>query len=327
MFFSCSEIENRMNQAGRDRAPFLFGVDFEMNEGFFIENPLVQSDVLFDIKGAGNSFSVGSSLFREVPPYSFEMRPEEFSVYEQRFKKVMNALENGESALTNLTIKTPIKTSLSLIEIFFYSKSQYKIFIPGKFVCFSPECFVKIENSKISTFPMKGTIDANAYNAEDIILNDPKEIEEHLFVVELLKNELSAVSDDVQVKRYRYIDILKTNRGRLLQVSSEIEGSLPSNYHNHLGSIIFKMLPAGSVSGTPKDSTVKVIREAEQFDRYYYTGIAGYYNGSKLDSFVLIRHIEQNNEGMFFRSGGGITSKSICRKEYKEALRKVYLPF
>jgi para-aminobenzoate synthetase component 1 len=86
------------------------------------------------------------------------------------------------------------------------------------------------------------------------------------------------------------------------------------------------LLPAGSVTGAPKQKTVDVIREAEKADRGYYTGIGGIFDGNNLDSAVLIRFIENHSGKMHFRSGGGITFLSDARSEYHELIDKVYVP-
>ena len=349
-----------MNEAGKGRKPFLFAVDFEMQEGFFVPDPLLQQEVLFDIKGISNirtperpatptSFpplyhlpgityvSVLPSSHQpettsghsSTPPatYLFEADPEDYNTYRQRFTIVMDGLKRGDSYLTNLTIKTPLRSSLSLEEIFHFSKATYKLCLPGKWVCFSPECFVQIERGKIRTFPMKGTIDARLPHAHDIILNDRKETAEHNTIVDLLRNDLSRIATSVKVNRFRYIDELQTNRGPILQVSSEIEGTLPEGYLDNMGTLFFELLPAGSVSGAPKEATLRIIREAEGEPRGFYTGVAGYFDGEALESFVLIRFIEQYGTQLFFRSGGGITANSSCRKEYEEAIQKVYLAY
>ena len=106
-----------------------------------------------------------------------------------------------------------------------------------------------------------------------------------------------------------------------------ISGSLPDNYHSKLGEIIFSMLPAGSVSGAPKEETIRIIRQSEGSPRGYYTGIMGYFDGRNFDSAVMIRFIEQQDEGMIYRSGGGITFMSDPEKEYQELIDKVYVPF
>ena len=86
------------------------------------------------------------------------------------------------------------------------------------------------------------------------------------------------------------------------------------------------MLPAGSISGAPKRSTVNTIRKAEKINRGYYTGVFGYYDGETLDSAVMIRYIENENGNYYFRSGGGITVNSNPEEEYQEVLDKIYLP-
>jgi para-aminobenzoate synthetase component 1 len=128
------------------------------------------------------------------------------------------------------------------------------------------------------------------------------------------------------VTRFRYIDRIHTNRGDLLQMSSEIGGNLPEGYRSRLGDIIFTLLPAGSVTGAPKEKTVEIIRAAESYDRGFYTGIFGFFDGQALTSAVSIRFIEQTGDGLVFKSGGGITALSDAESEYHEMLRKIYVP-
>lgn len=323
MFYKSDVIRQKMNEAGQAGRPFLFGVTFEGEEGFFLPHPLMQDEVLFDIGGKGNAPNPPV----RTPSLLFEAVPEPFDIYRSRFEAVMEGLQRGNSYLTNLTIRTPLRTSLTLSEVFLHSEARYRLLIPGVMVCFSPECFVTMHNQRIATFPMKGTIDASLPGAREIILSDPKERAEHNTIVDLLRNDLSYVATDVNVKRFRYLETVRTSKGEILQVSSEIEGTLPDHYWEQLGSLLFKLLPAGSVSGAPKEATLRLIRAAESKSRGYYCGVAGYYDGESLDTFVMIRFIEQRGEQQFFRSGGGITAQSDCRREYDEAIQKVYLPF
>ncbi len=323
MFMHGDELIERMNEAGRTEKPFLFGIDFEMEEVFFLADPMVQQQVLFDIRGSSNVPQPQG----EAPAHQFDAFPEDYAIYQSRFNAVMDGLKRGDSYLANLTIRTPVSLSLSLREIFLYARTPYKLLLPDRFVCFSPECFVRMEDGKIVTYPMKGTIDARLPDARHAILSDPKERAEHNTIVDLLRNDLSRIAAGVKVNRFRYVEELQTHKGPILQVSSEIEGELPEDYRKQLGTLFFKLLPAGSVSGAPKSATLALIRKAEKERRGYYTGVAGYFDGSKLDTFVLIRYIEQQGMHHYFRSGGGITAQSDCRKEYNEALQKVYLPF
>jgi len=174
---------------------------------------------------------------------------------------------------------------------------------------------------------MKGTIDASLPDAEEIIMNDYKESCEHNTIVDLIRNDLGMVSESVWVERFRYIEKIETNRNEILQVSSEIRGRLYEGNCKRLGDTIFSLLPAGSISGAPKPSTISIISEAEGEKRGFYTGICGYYDGRVLDSAVLIRYIERDESGkLFYRSGGGITVNSKCSDEYEELIEKIYLP-
>ena len=170
---------------------------------------------------------------------------------------------------------------------------------------------------------MKGTINASIPDAKNILLNDPKEISEHATMVDLIRNDLSRVSKNVKVNKYRYYEEIVTQDGNLGQVSSEIVGELGTHYCENIGEIIFDLLPAGSISGAPKQKTVNIIAAAENEDRGYYTGIAGYYDGQNLDSTVLIRYLQNDN---YYRSGGGITCNSEALNEYQEMIEKVYVP-
>ena len=194
------------------------------------------------------------------------------------------------------------------------------------FVCFSPETFVRIKGGRIYSYPMKGTLDASLPDAEKQLMEDEKEAAEHATIVDLIRNDLSRVAEDVRVDKYRYIDVLHTNKGDILQTSSEISGRLPEDYRHHLGEILAAQLPAGSITGAPKAKTMQIIHEAEGYDRGFYTGIMGIYDQGELNSAVMIRYIEEDENRLFFKAGGGITSKSDCRKEYEEVIQKIYLP-
>jgi len=123
--------------------------------------------------------------------------------------------------------------------------------------------------------------------------------------VDLIRNDLSMVADDVRVNRFRYIDRVRTNRSDLLQMSSEIAGRLPSDYRGHLGDIFSKLLPAGSICGAPKKKTLDIIRKAEQIRvAVIYTGVFGVFDGNSVDSCVLIRYLNLMAASTFIKSGG-----------------------
>lgn len=317
-------VREAINRSAAAGEPFLFGVDFEMQEGFFERDPLAKSQILFHCNGVGNIPENRPAHGPMATPKLSILRSDR-AAYRQKFEVIHRGLLRGESFLANLTERTPVQTNLSLEEIFFRSRARYKILMPGQFVCFSPECFVRIADDRICTYPMKGTLDATLPEAEKRLLEDYKEQCEHYTIVDLLRNDLSIISDRVRVQRFRYVERVQTLRGEILQTSSEIVGELRPGWRRELGDLLFRLLPAGSISGAPKPATLQLIRQAEQQPRGYYTGVFGYFDGEQLDSAVMIRFIEQHDGKLYFRSGGGVTIHSDPEREYDEILEKIYL--
>ena len=254
------------------------------------------------------------------------MRPMRFARYEQGFSLVQQAIQLGNSYLLNLTYPTQIEMNYSLADIFTATSAKYKLYLRDQFVCFSPETFVRTQANKIYAYPMKGTINAEQPNALTTLMESDKEQTEHNTIVDLIRNDLALVSKHIEVTKYRYAELVQTHRGAIYQTSSEICGELAENWQAEIGTMLAKLLPAGSISGAPKVKTVEVIQQAEQGKRGYYTGVFGYFDGENLDSAVAIRYIEQINGQFWFRSGGGITAKSQLKEEYQELLEKVYVP-
>ncbi len=155
-----------------------------------------------------------------------------------------------------------------------------------------------------------------------------KETAEHITIVDLIRNDIGMIANHVRVRRFRFIDTLVTSEKTLLQVSSEVCGLMRGDFRKSLGTLLFKMLPAGSITGAPKKKTVEIITDIEGYDRGYYTGVFGCYDGKNLESAVMIRFIEKLDSGdLYFKSGGGLTIYSDPKSEYQELVDKVYVPF
>ena len=386
------EIIDKINQLASQDEPFLFIINYQGDKAFIrLLSDINPEECLFDFEGRGNLSHVWKETLKEetsekeiwkeeISETTWQIEPPLYEDYERSFNIVKSNIMAGNSYLTNLTCRVPVSCNLSLEEIFHRAKGKYKLLLRRKrtqaedkahlkeenieenltpFVCFSPETFVRIKGGRIYSYPMKGTLDASLPNAEKLLMEDRKEAAEHATIVDLIRNDLSRVAEDVRVDKYRYIDVLHTNKGNILQTSSEISGRLPEDYPHHLGEILDAQLPAGSITGAPKDKTMQIIQEAEGYDRGFYTGIMGIYDQGELNSAVMIRFIEEEtspvdfetdgeknfkasegkgdeaSEGkrdeasrkLYFKAGGGITSKSDCRKEYEEVIQKIYLPF
>lgn len=323
--YSKEEAIGRMNRLAAAGKPFIFIISYGQEHAYIEEVDQVDASLcLFNFNGRTNADMLQLPLTHDVE-WNFEPMSQE--CYGRAFRIVKNNILAGNSYLANLTCRVPISTNFTLKEMFFHSQALYKLWMKDSFVCFSPEIFVRIEGGKIKSFPMKGTIDATLPNAWQQLMDNAKEAAEHATIVDLIRNDLSMVSDQVTVTRYRYCDWLKTNRGAILQTSSEICGTLPGGYLAHIGDIIFRLLPAGSITGAPKRKTVEIIAEAENYERRFYTGVMGYCDGFRLDSAVMIRFVEQEADGrLYFKAGGGITGRSDLESEYNEMKQKVYVP-
>lgn len=314
---------DRMDELSQQKVPFFFMIDFLMkNVEIFNENEINKNGLLVDFQYF-KSFDNKEANFKNIELKSF---PESEKSYRKGFDFVQENLRLGNSYLTNYTRKTEIETNLSLEEIFYRSEAKYKVLYKDQLVFFSPETFIRIIDNQINTQPMKGTIDASLENAIEILKNDKKEKAEHYTVVDLLRNDLSQVADEVKLDHFQRIDFLKTQQKNLYAMSSEISGKLKPEFQNKIGSIMKTLLPAGSILGAPKPKTLEIILKAENYDRGFYTGVSGWFDGQSLDSCVMIRFIEKENGKLFFKSGGGITHLSKFADEYTEMQNKIYVP-
>ncbi|MHB1680230.1 MAG: aminodeoxychorismate synthase component I [bacterium] len=336
-----------MNYYAENNISFVFIIDYELKSPLIFKLSEANNS---DIKYCNNNIAIKYNIdgfknynqnnynnkqktIKNYKNISIKKFPINFETYNNSFKLVIDEQKKGNSFLLNLTFKTPIEINyLSLEDIFYLSTAKYKLyFIKNgyEFVVFSPETFINIdEKNRIFTYPVKGTTDAKLQNSKKNLLHNSKELAEHLTVVDLLRNDLNIVSSEVKVNKFRYIETIRTNAGPLLQMVSEIEGKLKDSYFKKLGDIFLKLLPAGSISGAPKRKTLEIIKQAELEPRGYYTGVFGYYDGIKncLKSSVMIRFIENKDNKLYYRSGGGITIYSDALKEYNEMIEKIYVP-
>jgi len=311
----------KITKLAQEREPFLFILSYDGAERFVQPLNKLDSDIFFKIGGQRN--------YPQQPrekAYKMKKFPIDFEAYQRALERVLEEIRSGNSYLLNLTFQTPIETNLSLKEIFTYAKAKYKLYFKDQFICFSPEKFIEIEGDRISTYPMKGTIEASLPNAKAKILADEKEMAEHVMIVDLMRNDLGMVGREVKVEKFRYVEKIKAGEKELLQVSSKITAELPKDWRENLGELLTKILPAGSITGTPKRSTVHIIDKIENYQRGFYTGVFGIFDGENLYSAVMIRFIEKRDGELYYKSGGGITIDSDAQSEYEELVDKIYLP-
>ncbi len=307
-----------LNSLGKRRRPFLFISDF------LAQN--IEVIPLDEISKHDIEFCIDENYIYKKHNRVFQKKALDFESYKKKFDAVIEKIKSGETYLLNLTAPTPLKSEQSLKEIYECANAHYKLRYKDRFVCFSPEKFIQIKDSTIHTYPMKGTIDASIKDAKSKILHNEKEMAEHTMVVDLLRNDLSIVATNVKVEDFRYVKEIDSGEKKLLQVSSHISGYVGFDWHEKIGDILKSLLPAGSISGTPKKSTLEIIKSVEEYDRDYFSGIFGIYDGESFDSGVMIRFVQKTENGYIYKSGGGITLDSDVKLEYNELLDKVYLP-
>ena len=311
----------QIDRLGANRTPFLFILSYDRTRLFAQALDELDSDILYKLEDWRNY-----PVKKRTCDDTFTKHPAPFATYRTKLKRVQEQIRAGNTYLLNLTCATPITTNLNLEEIFRYSRAKFKLYVKDHFVCFSPERFIEIEGNTLATYPMKGTIDADSPDAEASILADEKERAEHVMIVDLMRNDLGIVASQVHVDRFRYVERVRAGDKDLLQVSSRITAQLDDNWRDHIGSLLEHLTPAGSITGTPKRSTVDIIEDIETYDRGFYTGVFGIFDGEDLRSGVMIRFVEQTENGLVYKSGGGITIDSDARSEYEELVDKIYLP-
>lgn len=326
--FSMKEsIIKRLNDLGATQTPMVFLLDFEL------ENPHVWT--LPEAHEVGLHFALGEAPRVGLGPSHWitSVKLVNETAYRRAFDHVHQHLALGDSFLVNLTASHEIELGGTLEDIYQAAAAKCKIWWEDKWVCFTPEPFVHISaEGTMSSFPMKGTAEWQGVEDEEKLRENKKELFEHTTIVDLIRNDLSRVANRVWVDRFRYLEKIPTADGRIImQLSSCIQGSLVPDWRGQIGTLISELLPAGSISGAPKPKTLDIIQEAERFlhpegKRGYYTGIFGYFDGDTLQTFVLIRFIEQTPSGFLFKSGGGITYLSDPDLEYQELASKVYVP-
>lgn len=169
---SCAEAIERMNRYGRQREPFLFAVDFEMQQPLVLRlSDIPAGELLYDINGRSNAYGLQPFPIEEV---LFEKHPISREQYGRAFQLVQRHQAAGDTYLLNLAFPTPVATNLGLKDVFLRSRAPYRLWWKEHFSCFSPECFITIREGQIASYPMKGTIDASIPEAHALLLGNEK---------------------------------------------------------------------------------------------------------------------------------------------------------
>ena len=188
----------------------------------------------------------------------------------------------------------------------------------------SPEMMVRYEDGIATTRPIAGTRKRGKDEAEDEalaqeLLTDPKELAEHVMLVDLGRNDLGRVCDYGTVKVTQMMKIEKYSH--VMHIVSQVEGRLRQDYDAF--ALLRATFPAGTLSGAPKVRAMEIIEDLEGTRRATYGGAVGYfsYDGS-MDTCITIRSLVIQGDTVYLQAGAGIVADSDPASEYEESLNK-----
>lgn len=188
----------------------------------------------------------------------------------------------------------------------------------------SPETLVRLQNGRLSTFPVAGSRPRGNTPQEDLaleaeLLSDEKELSEHNMLVDLARNDLSRISKISSVELMDYMMIHRYSK--IMHIASCVEGEIRPECDAL--SAVEAVLPAGTLSGAPKIRACEIIEELEKEPRGIYGGALGYIDFTgNMDICIAIRMAVKKNQKVYVQAGGGIVADSVPETEYAEAGNK-----
>jgi len=257
------------------------------------------------------------------------------NISKNKFKKIVlkakEYIKKGDIFQVVLSQRFETKLTKSPLEI--YKKLRIKN--PSPFMFFfnfddfqiigsSPEILVRLRNGKITIRPIAGTRPRGLSSKKDDfyknqLLNDKKELSEHLMLLDLGRNDVGKVSKINSVKVTEKFGIEKYSH--VMHIVSNVEGVFDKNQ-----SLLDTMLagfPAGTVTGAPKIRAMEIIDELEKSKRKMYAGSIGYFSADKnFDTCIALRTALIKNNKFYVQSGAGIVADSVPEKEYSETVHK-----
>ena len=231
-------------------------------------------------------------------------------VLSQRFEKQLNK--------NPLDIYKKIRKTNPSPFLYFFNFNNFQI------IGSSPEILVRVREKKITIRPIAGTRKRGANKIEDKklkndLLNDPKELAEHLMLLDLGRNDVGRASEDGTVKINEKFKIEKYSH--VMHIVSNVYGKFKKGM-----SLLDGLLcgfPAGTVSGAPKIRAMEIIDELESKRRKLYAGGIGYFSANgDMDTCIALRTALVKNRKIYVQAGAGIVADSIPEKEYQETLNK-----
>ena len=289
------------------------------------------------VGGLESELTVVESLIRskDVPVYPFKTKGEERSNmndkdYKDMVKKGIQSCHRGD--VFQIVLSRRFQQSFTGDEfnvyralrninpspyLFFFDYGDYKLM--GS----SPEAQLVIQNGKALIHPIAGTCKRTGDDEADQreterLLKDAKENAEHVMLVDLARNDLSRVCDDVTVAHFREVQYYS----HVIHLVSEVTGKLRSESNPFL--LMAKTFPAGTLSGAPKFKAMELIDDYEPGSRNYYGGCIGFmgFDGS-CNHAIMIRTFLSKNNTLTYQAGAGIVAASNPENELQEVNNKL----
>lgn len=205
--------------------------------------------------------------------------------------------------------------------------SPYMVFMhidDDEIMSTSPETLVRLEQGRLTTFPVAGSRPRGKTEEEDKaleadLLEDEKELSEHNMLVDLGRNDLGRISEfnSVEVTEYKMIH----RYSKIMHICSQVEGNIRREFDGL--NAVEAVLPAGTLSGAPKIRACEIIEELESEERGIYGGALGYLDFTgNLDTCIAIRMAVKKDNKVYVQAGGGIVADSVPEMEYEESANK-----
>ena len=188
----------------------------------------------------------------------------------------------------------------------------------------SPETLVRLQNGRLTTFPVAGSRPRGKTEEEDKqleqeLLTDEKELSEHNMLVDLGRNDLGKISKYSSVEVTEYMMIHRYSK--IMHICSQVESNILPECDGY--SAIEAVLPAGTLSGAPKIRACEIIEELEKEPRGIYGGALGYLDFTgNMDTCIAIRMAVKKDGNVYVQAGGGIVADSVPENEYEESANK-----
>jgi anthranilate synthase component 1 len=277
------------------------------------------------------------SDYREINESAVTIREEDFvsefkqDDYKAAVGRIKEYIRAGDAMQVVLAQRMSIPLKVSALDVYrvlrSLNPSPYMFYIDlGDFqiVGSSPEILTRVEDGIITVRPIAGTRPRGRNEAEDKaleaeLLADPKELAEHLMLIDLGRNDAGRVSEIGSVKLTEKMIVERYSH--VMHIVSNVTGKLDSKFN--LMDALRATFPAGTVSGAPKVRAMEIIDELEPVKRGIYSGAVGYLSWTgNMDTAIALRTAVVKDNRLYIQAGAGIVADSDPEMEWQETMNK-----